>query len=159
MCESITQFARPQLLLVGSSILHICTYCRTHQDERLWTNDQIKGKSKQTKKRSPWNKPHKYADAALTFLRTAVDGGPDDADPLLAFLERAAHDLVHLRVTLALVDQVDAFTVPRVTFLSYNQLHQWDHTWLQKMHILNNNALILINKWQVNPCINYHLNL
>ena len=58
------------------------------------------------------------------------DGHLDGLDPVLALVGRATHELVHLRLRLALADQVDALRVFRVAFLAHQQLGQWDHTGL-----------------------------
>jgi len=62
----------------------------------------------------------------VTFLRTADDGVTQRLNPDTALVGRPAHELVHLRLSLALVDEVDTATVARVTLLANEQLGQRD---------------------------------
>ena len=45
-------------------------------------------------------------------------GHLDRLDPVLAFISRATHEFVHLRLCLALADQVDALRVLGVALLA-----------------------------------------
>ena len=73
-------------------------------------------------------------EVPLFTLFEAVDNGTlDGVDPVLPLVGRAAHELVHLGLLLALADQVDALRVLRVALLAHQQLRQRYHTRLQKI--------------------------
>ena len=75
-------------------------------------------------------KQYKYAGnkQTLTLLHVVVDGVLDGSDPGFAVIRRATHEFVHLGFDLALADEVDAFRVFRIAFLSHEELSERDHT-------------------------------